>query len=47
MMKQVAHRNCGCPIPGVVYGRVLCGSGQPYLVGGSLPLERSLELNGL
>ena len=36
MLKQAAHRSCGCPIPGGVQGQVGWGPGQPGLVNGEV-----------
>ena len=35
VLKQVAQRGCGCPIPGSIQGQAGCGSGQPGLVVGN------------
>jgi len=46
-LAQVAHRICGCPLPGSVQGQVGWGSDQPGLVEGVPSRGRGLELNDL
>ena len=44
---QVAHRSCGCPIPGDIQGQVGWGPGQLELVGGSPAYGGGVGLGGL
>lgn len=45
VLKQVAQKNCGCPIPGSFHGQAGWGPLQPDLWKVSLPMARKLELD--
>jgi len=52
MLKQVAQRNCGCPIPGGIQGQAGWGPEQPKLVpdlvaGNPDHIREGLELDDL